>query len=135
MKHRVHNSPNLLYSVGTQVVASKQVQGTNGRAVHSAGAVGVIVRAPPDRMPISLWPASSTNRKGLNSLGQFREFFQMIARTFGRSDTLIEVNRNFCPGMGYSSTEDDSNDALKTKTHTLIADHVTVLQNICSTGE
>ena len=28
MKHRVHNSPNLIYSVGTQVVALKQVQGS-----------------------------------------------------------------------------------------------------------
>ena len=49
VKHRVHNSPNLIYSVGTQVVALKQVQGTNGKAVHPAGAVGVIVRAPRDR--------------------------------------------------------------------------------------
>jgi hypothetical protein len=49
LKHRVHNSPNLIYSVGTQVVALKQVQGTNGKAVHPAGAVGVIVRAPRDR--------------------------------------------------------------------------------------
>jgi hypothetical protein len=41
MKNRVHNSPNLIYSVGTQVVALKQVQGSNGQAVHPAGAVGV----------------------------------------------------------------------------------------------
>lgn len=27
MKHRVHNSPNSIYSVGTQVVILKQVQG------------------------------------------------------------------------------------------------------------
>src|SRR5689334_18040278 len=50
MKHRVHNSPNLIYSVGTQVVSLKLVQGTNGAVVHPAGAVGVIVRAPRDRM-------------------------------------------------------------------------------------
>src|SRR5215467_8434602 len=49
MKERVHNSPNLIYSVGTQIVSLKQVQGTNGRAVHPAGAVGVVVRAPADR--------------------------------------------------------------------------------------
>jgi predicted nucleotidyltransferase len=49
MKSRVHNSPNLIYSIGTQVVALKQVQGTNGKAVHPSGAVGVIVRAPRDR--------------------------------------------------------------------------------------
>jgi hypothetical protein len=49
VKERVHNSPNLIYSVGTQVVSLKQVQGTNGRAVHPAGAVGVVVRSPADR--------------------------------------------------------------------------------------
>ncbi|REJ68199.1 MAG: nucleotidyltransferase domain-containing protein [Planctomycetota bacterium] len=49
MKNRVHNSPNLIYSVGTQVVALKQVQGSNGQTVHPPGAVGVIVRSPRDR--------------------------------------------------------------------------------------
>ena len=49
MKHRVHNSPNLIYSVGTQVVALKQVQASDGQAVHPSGAVGVIVRSPRDR--------------------------------------------------------------------------------------
>ncbi|MBN2290846.1 MAG: nucleotidyltransferase domain-containing protein [Pirellulales bacterium] len=49
MKNRIHNSPNLIYSTGTQVVALKQVQGTNGQAVHPAGAVGVVVCAPCDR--------------------------------------------------------------------------------------
>lgn len=49
MKSRVHNSPNLIYSVGTQVVALKAVQGSNGQAVHPAGAVGVVVRSPRDR--------------------------------------------------------------------------------------
>lgn len=49
MKSRVHNSPNLIYSVGTQVVALKQVQGANREAVHPAGAVGVVVRSPRDR--------------------------------------------------------------------------------------
>jgi predicted nucleotidyltransferase len=49
MKHRVHSSPNLIYSVGTQVVALKAVQGPDGHAVHSAGAVGVVIRSPRDR--------------------------------------------------------------------------------------
>jgi predicted nucleotidyltransferase len=49
MKSRVHNSPNLIYSVGTQVVALKHVQGTDGQTVHPAGAVGVVVRSPQDR--------------------------------------------------------------------------------------
>lgn len=49
MKSRVHDSPNLIYSPGTQVVALKAVQGSGGRAVHPAGAVGVVIRAPQDR--------------------------------------------------------------------------------------
>ncbi|QDV73840.1 DNA polymerase beta superfamily protein [Botrimarina mediterranea] len=49
MKSRVHNSPNLIYSAGTQVVVLKSVQGSNGRVAHPAGAVGVIVRSPQDR--------------------------------------------------------------------------------------
>ncbi|MEO0531618.1 MAG: nucleotidyltransferase domain-containing protein [Planctomycetota bacterium] len=49
MNSRVHNSPNLIYSVGTQVVALKAVQGSNEQAVHPAGAVGVVVRSPRDR--------------------------------------------------------------------------------------
>ncbi|MBI2827388.1 MAG: nucleotidyltransferase domain-containing protein [Planctomycetia bacterium] len=46
---RVHTSANLIYSVGTQVVSLKQVQGIDGRAAHPAGAVGVVVKAPADR--------------------------------------------------------------------------------------
>lgn len=49
MKSRVHNSPNLIYSAGTQVVVLKSVQGSNGQVAHPAGAVGVIVRSPQDR--------------------------------------------------------------------------------------
>ncbi len=49
MSQRVHNSSNLIYSVGTQVVTLKPVQGSHGRSVHPAGAVGVIVRSPVDR--------------------------------------------------------------------------------------
>ncbi len=49
MNPRVHESPNLIYSVGIQVVALKAVQGSGGEAVHPAGAVGVVIRAPRDR--------------------------------------------------------------------------------------
>ncbi len=49
MTSRVHNSPNLIYSIGTQVVVLKPAQGSNGEAVHPAGAVGVVIRAPRDR--------------------------------------------------------------------------------------
>lgn len=49
MKNRVHNSATLIYSVGTQIVVLKPVQGSGGNIVHPAGAVGVIVAAPVDR--------------------------------------------------------------------------------------
>ncbi|MBC8355225.1 MAG: nucleotidyltransferase domain-containing protein [Planctomycetes bacterium] len=49
MKERVHNSSNLIYSVGTQVVTRKPVQGSHGQSIHPSGAVGVIVRSPVDR--------------------------------------------------------------------------------------
>lgn len=39
----------LIYSVGTQVVAQKDVMTANDRIAHPAGAVGVIVRSPIDR--------------------------------------------------------------------------------------
>lgn len=49
MRHRVHNSPNLIYSPGTQVVTTRAVQGTGTRLAHPSGAVGVIVKSPADR--------------------------------------------------------------------------------------
>lgn len=49
MRERVHNSPNLIYAAGTQVVTMKPVQGSNGRIAHPSGAVGVIVKSPMDR--------------------------------------------------------------------------------------
>ena len=39
----------LIYSVGTQVVAQKEVMAANDRIAHPAGTVGVIVRSPVDR--------------------------------------------------------------------------------------
>lgn len=39
-----------IYSVGTQIVAEKDVMAANDRIAHPAGAVGVIVRSPVDRM-------------------------------------------------------------------------------------
>jgi uncharacterized protein len=49
LNNRIHDSPNLIYSAGTQVVTLKQVQGSNGQADHVAGAVGVVIRSPLDR--------------------------------------------------------------------------------------
>lgn len=48
MTNRPHTTPNLIYSVGTQVVILKDLIGPNGRTQHPRGAVGVVVRAPRD---------------------------------------------------------------------------------------
>lgn len=39
----------LIFSVGTQVVTLKPVQGSTGKTAHPAGAVGVVVKSPLDR--------------------------------------------------------------------------------------
>jgi hypothetical protein len=48
MPKRVHTHTNLIYSVGTQVVALREVLAQNGRTLHPRGAVGVVVKAPTD---------------------------------------------------------------------------------------
>ncbi len=48
MGNRVHQDPNLIYSVGTKVVSLVEILGPNGRVQHPAGAVGIVVRAPAD---------------------------------------------------------------------------------------
>ena len=49
LTERVHHSPNLIYSVGTQVVSRKPVQDSNGGNGHPSGSVGVITKSPMDR--------------------------------------------------------------------------------------
>jgi hypothetical protein len=46
--HRIHVNPDLIFSVGTQVVALVEVRGTGGKVVHPRGAVGVVVQSPAD---------------------------------------------------------------------------------------
>jgi len=48
MSDRVHYHTNLILSVGTQVVALKEVVGQNGRTLHPRGSVGVVIRSPRD---------------------------------------------------------------------------------------
>jgi predicted nucleotidyltransferase len=45
---RVHHHPDLIYSVGTRVVAQADVLGPTGLILHPRGAVGVVVKAPTD---------------------------------------------------------------------------------------
>lgn len=48
MAERVHYHPSLIYPVGTQVVALRDVVEQGGKILHPRGAVGVIVKAPGD---------------------------------------------------------------------------------------
>ena len=48
MTERVHQNPTLIFSVGTQVVALRDVVGHGGRILHPRGSVGVVVRSPGD---------------------------------------------------------------------------------------
>ena len=46
--NRTHLPPDLIYSVGTQVVTKVPIVGASGRMAHPAGAVGVVVQSPVD---------------------------------------------------------------------------------------
>src|ERR1700746_476492 len=48
MTDRVHYHPNLIFSVGTQVVTLVDIPGAAGLVVHPRGTVGVIVKSPGD---------------------------------------------------------------------------------------
>jgi uncharacterized protein len=45
---RVHHHPNLIFSVGTQVVTLVDMPGSAGRVMHPRGTVGVVVNSPTD---------------------------------------------------------------------------------------
>src|SRR5688572_21518483 len=44
----VHYHPQLILSLGTQVVALRDIVGQNGRVLHPRGSVGDVVRSPED---------------------------------------------------------------------------------------
>lgn len=48
MTDRVHYHPNLIFSVGTQVVTLVDILGSAGLVLHPRGTVGVIVKSPTD---------------------------------------------------------------------------------------
>ncbi len=78
MTDRVHQNPNLIFSVGTQVVSLREIVGQSGRTRHPRGSVGVIIRSPGDlehsyrvRFPDSVEEA--LRRDELVPLAQFQE--------------------------------------------------------------
>ncbi len=78
MIDRVHYPPNLIFSVGTQVVTSVDIVGAGGLVRHPRGTVGVIVKAPTDsehsyrvRFPDGL--EAALKRGEITMLAKFKE--------------------------------------------------------------
>src|SRR5271154_1436718 len=78
MTERVYYHPNLIYSVGTQVVALVEILNQNGKVLHPRGSVGVIVRSPSDldhpyrvRFPAGI--EESLSRDELTMLARYKE--------------------------------------------------------------
>ena len=78
MPDRVHYHPNLIYSLGTQVVTLVEILGQNGKVLHPRGSVGVVIRLPNDlehpyrvRFPDGV--EESLNRDQLTMLAQYKE--------------------------------------------------------------
>lgn len=67
--------------------------------------------------------------------GKYFDIFRNVARTNRRFDTLIDIQQNICPGVGYNSREDDSHDPFKTKPHKLISAGNALPAHIRPTGE
>ena len=78
MAKRVHYHPDLIFSVGTQVVTLKEIIGQNGRTLHPRGSVGVVVKSPSDmehsyrvRFPDGV--EESLKSSELTTLAKFKE--------------------------------------------------------------
>jgi predicted nucleotidyltransferase len=78
MPDRVHHHPNLIFSVGTQVVTLIEILNQNGKVLHPRGSVGVIVRAPADlehpyRVRFADGTEESLSRAQVTMLARYKE--------------------------------------------------------------
>src|SRR5437879_1271532 len=78
MTDRVHYHPNLIFSVGTQVVTLVDIPGSAGLLLHPRGTVGVVVKSPTDhehsyrvRFPDGF--EAPLKRSEVTMLAQFKE--------------------------------------------------------------
>ncbi len=78
MTDRVHSHPNLIFSVGTQVVTLVDIPGAAGMVLHPRGTVGVVVKSPTDhehsyrvRFPDGF--EAALKRSEVTMLAQFKE--------------------------------------------------------------
>src|SRR5579863_7245022 len=75
---RVHQSPNLIFPLGTQVVVLRDVFSDAGRVLHPRGSVGVVLKSPLDlehsyRVRFLDGVEESLRRDDLVSLAHFKE--------------------------------------------------------------
>jgi len=75
---RVHYPPNLIFSVGTQVVTLVDISDAAGLVLHPCGTVGVIVKSPTDsehsyRVRFSDGWEASLKRSDITMLAKFKE--------------------------------------------------------------
>jgi predicted nucleotidyltransferase len=78
MPDRVHYHPNLILSVGTQVVTLVDVVNQNGTILHPRGSVGVVIRSPADldhpyRVRFADGVEESLHRDQLTMLARYKE--------------------------------------------------------------
>jgi predicted nucleotidyltransferase len=78
VSERVHRNPQLIYSVGTQVVTLRDILGDGGRILNPRGSAGVVTRSPEDldhcyrvRFPDGVEEA--LGRQDIVMLAQFKE--------------------------------------------------------------
>jgi hypothetical protein len=78
MTDRVHYHPNLIYSVGTQVVTLTDVLRPNGKVLQPRGSVGVVIRSPADlhhayRVRFADGAEASLSRDQVTMLARYQE--------------------------------------------------------------
>jgi uncharacterized protein len=94
---RVHSHPDLIFSVGTQVVTRVDIASAGGLVLHPRGTVGVVVKAPTDhehsyriRFPDGL--EAPLKRDEITMLAQFKEGeIGDTAHTTARTDLYERV--------------------------------------------
>jgi predicted nucleotidyltransferase len=113
---RVHQSPTLIFPVGTQVVVLREVVGDGGRILHPRGSVGVVIKAPRDlehsyRVRFLDGVQDSLRREDLVSLAQFKEGEIGDAHvTASRADLFDRVIFRCVIGSRAYGLEDDDSD-------------------------
>jgi uncharacterized protein len=116
VNNRTHNSANLIYSAGTQVVVLRDVIGQNGRTLHPQGVVGVVIKSPQDlehsyRVRFLDGVEEAIKPKDLTMLASFKEGKIGDSKiTAGRSNLFDRVIFKCIIGSRAYGLEDEQSD-------------------------